>query len=205
VLSIFCVYVRSFLAWLSAFALGIGGPGLFVVAFLDASFLSLPQINDLLVVLMVTAHKDRMLYYAAMATFGSVAGSYVIYYLAAKGGEAFLEKRTKRGHIDRALASIKRNGLMALMIPALLPPPAPFKLFVLAAGVARIRPSQFVIALMVARGARYVALGVLAIYYGDAARELMETNGRAVALVVVGLLLLGALGWWLIRRRARTS
>jgi membrane protein YqaA with SNARE-associated domain len=195
--------VRSFIGWLHTLALGLGGPGLFVVAFLDASFLSLPQINDLLVVLMVTETKDLMLYYAAMATFGSVAGCYVIYYLAEKGGEAFLRKRLRPGHVERALNAYKRNGLMALMIPALLPPPAPFKLFVLAAGVAKVRPVQFVVALTVARGARYLALGVLAVYYGDAAIELMRTHGRLVALIVVGILLAGVLGYWLIRRRAR--
>ena len=184
-------------------ALGLGGPGLFVVAFLDSSFLSLPQINDLLVVVMVTERKDLMLYYAAMATLGSVAGCYAIYYLAEKGGEAFLRKRLKPGHVQRALAAYKRNGLLALMIPALLPPPAPFKLFVLAAGVAKVRPVQFVIALTVARGARYLAFGVLAIYYGDAALELMRTHGRTVALVVVGLLIAGVATFWLLRRRAR--
>ena len=94
---------------------------------------------------------------------------------------------------------------MALMIPALLPPPAPFKLFVLAAGVARVRPMQFVIALTVARGARYVALGVLAIYYGRAALDVMRTHGRTVALVVVGILVAAAVGIWLVRRRARPS
>lgn len=197
--------MRSFIGWLHTLALGLGGPGLFVVAFLDSSFLSLPQINDLLVVVMVTAHKDRMLYYAAMATFGSVAGCYAIYYLAEKGGEAFLKKRLKPGHVQRALEAYKRNGLLALMIPALLPPPAPFKLFVLAAGVARVRPLQFVIALTVARGARYLAFGVLAIYYGDAALELMRTHGRTVALVVVGLLIAGVAGFWLLRRRARRA
>ena len=197
--------VRSFIGWLHTLAVGLGGPGLFVIAFLDASFLSLPQINDLLVVVMVTEHKDRMLYYAAMATCGSVAGCYVIYYLAQKGGETFLKKRLKAGHIERALAAYRRNGLMALMIPALLPPPAPFKLFVLAAGLARVRPIHFVAALTVARGARYVALGILAIYYGDAALELMRTHGRIVALVIVGLLVAGALGWWLLRRKARAA
>ena len=197
--------MRSFIGWLHTLALGLGGPGLFAVAFLDASFLSLPQINDLLVVVMVTEHKDRMLYYAAMATFGSVAGCYAIYYLAEKGGEAFLRKRLKAGNIERALAAYKRNVLLALMIPALLPPPAPFKLFVLAAGVAKVHPLQFVTALTVARGARYVALGVLAIYYGDTALELMRTHGRIVALVVVGILVAGAAGLWLLRRKARTS
>jgi membrane protein YqaA with SNARE-associated domain len=197
--------VRSFIGTLHTLALGLGGPGLFAVAFLDASFLSLPHINDLLVVVMVTEHKRWMLYYAAMATVGSVAGCYVIYYLAERGGEAFLRKRLKAGHVERALAAYKRNGLMALMIPALLPPPAPFKLFVLAAGVAKVRPLQFLVALTVARGARYVALGILAIYYGDSALELMRTHGRTVALIVVGLLIAGVAAIWLMRRRAQPS
>jgi membrane protein YqaA with SNARE-associated domain len=204
-LSIFCVCVRSFIGRLHTLALGLGGPGLFVVAFLDASFLSLPHINDLLVVVMVTEHKNLMLYYAAMATFGSVTGCYVLYYLAHKGGDAFLRKRLKAGAAERALAAYKRNGLLALMIPALLPPPAPFKLFVLAAGVARVRPLQFVIALTVARGARYVALGILAVYYGDQALELMRTHGRTVALVVVGLLVAAVAGLWFMRRQPKQA
>ena len=66
--------MRSFITWLHGIALMLGGPGLFTVAFLDSSFISLPQINDILVVLMVIDHKERMLYYAFMATAGSVAG-----------------------------------------------------------------------------------------------------------------------------------
>lgn len=196
--------MRGFIARLHAFAVGLGGPGLFGIAFLDSSFLSLPQINDLLVVLMVTQHKSWMVYYAFMATAGSVAGCYAIYYLAERGGEAFLRKRVKRGNLERAIAAYKRNGLMALMIPALLPPPAPFKLFVLAAGVAKVRPLQFVTAIGVARGARYLALGVLAIYYGDAALELMRTHGRTVALILVGVILLAIAGLWWMNRRAGT-
>ena len=85
--------MRSFITWLHGIALTLGGPGLFAVAFLDSSFISLPQINDILVVLMVIEHKERMLYYALMATAGSVAGCLAIYYLAEKGGETFLRKR----------------------------------------------------------------------------------------------------------------
>ncbi len=188
--------MRAFLAWLYGAALALGGPGLFAVAALDSSFISLPQINDLLVVLMVTQNKALMLYYAAMATMGSVTGCYVIYYLAGKGGEAFLKKRTKAGGLERTLALYRRHGLLALMVPALLPPPAPFKLFVLGAGLAGVRPVPFVTAIAVARGARYLALGVLAIYFGDAALELMRTRGREVALWVVAVILLGALLWW---------
>lgn len=195
--------MRSFLAWIHSVAIGLGGPGLFGIAFLDSSFISLPQINDLLVVLMVTQHKEWMLYYAAMATFGSLAGCYVIYFLAKKGGDAFLRRRMKQGSLDRTLAAYKRHGLLALMVPALLPPPAPFKLFVLAAGLAHVRPLQFAVAIIVARGARYVALGFLAIYYGDAALELMRTRGRTVALGLVALIVAAALAWWLLQRRHR--
>jgi membrane protein YqaA with SNARE-associated domain len=195
--------VRSFITWIYGVALALGGPGLFVIAFLDSSFISLPQINDILVVLMVREHKSLMLYYAVMATAGSVAGCYAIYYLAEKGGETFLRKRLKQGAIDRTLALYKRHGLLALMIPALLPPPAPFKLFVLAAGLAEVRPLQFVIAIGAARGVRYLALGVLAIYYGDAALDMMRRHGPAVALGVVGLMVVAIGGWWLWQRLQR--
>jgi len=196
--------LRAFINWLNGVALLLGGPGLFVVAFLDSSFVSLPQINDVLVVLMVTEHKERMPYYALMATLGSVAGCYVIYYLAEKGGEALLRTRLSSGRIDRALAVYKRYGLFALVVPALLPPPAPFKLFVLAAGMANVRPLAFVSAIAVARGARYLALGVLAIYYGDAALELMRTQGAVIGMWLAGLIGVAAAIYYIRSRRRRS-
>ncbi|MBI3048292.1 MAG: VTT domain-containing protein [Acidobacteria bacterium] len=195
--------MRAAVGWIYGFALAIGGPGLFVVAFLDSSFVSLPQINDILVVLMVTKNKAWMPYYAAMATLGSIAGCYVIYYLAEKGGEAFLRRRLRAGHTERALAFYRRHGVLALMVPALLPPPAPFKLFVLMAGVAGVRPLKFVLAIVIARGLRYLALGVLAIWYGDLALELMRTRGRDVALWVAAFLVVAAVAWWWITRRTQ--
>jgi membrane protein YqaA with SNARE-associated domain len=197
--------VQSFITWIYGIAVALGGPGLFVIAFLDSSFVSLPQINDLLVVLMVTRHKAWMPYYAVMATLGSVAGCYTIYYLARRGGDAFLQKRLKQKHVDRTLALYRRHGLLALMVPALLPPPAPFKLFVLAAGLAHVRPVPFVLAIAIARGLRYWALGVLAVYYGDAALELMRTHGREVALWVVGFIVVGVLTWWAWSRQTRSA
>ena len=193
--------MRSFINWIYGFALSIGGVGLFGIAFLDSSFISLPQINDVLVVLMVTQNKPWMLYYAFMATAGSVAGCYAIYYLAEKGGEAFRRRRLQTGRGERILALYRRHGLLALIVPALLPPPAPFKLFVLMAGVAGVRPLPFVGAIAAARGARYLALGVLAIYYGDAALELMRTRGREVALWLAGLIVAAAVAWWWWDRR----
>jgi membrane protein YqaA with SNARE-associated domain len=188
--------VKSLISWIYGLALAIGGPGLFVVAFLDSSFLSLPQINDVLVVVMVIQNKPWMPYYAAMAALGSVAGCYVIYYLAEKGGERFLKRRLRAGHTERALALYRRHGVVALMVPALLPPPAPFKLFVLMAGVAGVRPVKFVVAIAAARGVRYLALGVLAVWYGDLALELMRTRGREVALWLAVFLVAGGVAWW---------
>ena len=195
--------MQSFIRWLYGLALSLGGPGLFVVAFLDSSFISLPQINDLLVVLMVVRDKTLMPYYALMATAGSVAGCYVLYLISARGGEAFLARRLKAGHIERALAVYRRRGVLALMVPALLPPPAPFKLFVLLAGVAGVRPLPFIGSIAAARGLRYLVIGALAVRYGDFALELMRTRGREVAVWVAALVVAAALGWWLLKRSSR--
>lgn len=146
---------------------------------------------------MVTAHKAWMPYYAAMATLESVAGCYIIYYLAQKGGNTFIRTQLRAGHAERALALYRRHGLLALMVPALLPPPPSFKLFVLMAGVADVPPPmKLVAAIAVARGARYTALGLLAVRYGDLALELMRTRGRDVALVLVDVIVVTAVGWW---------
>jgi membrane protein YqaA with SNARE-associated domain len=194
--------LKSFIASLQTFALWLGGPGLFTIAALDSSFVSLPQINDLLVVLMVTEHKAWMPYYAAMATLGSVAGCSIIYVLANKGGEALLRRRVSSRRMEHALDLYRRHGLLALMVPALLPPPAPFKLFVLGAGVAGVRPVKFVLGIAIARGLRYTILGTLAIYYGDAALELMRTHGPLVGLSLAAIIVAGAVAWILWRRRS---
>lgn len=188
-------------AWVQAFALGIGGPGLFLVAFLDSSFLSLPEINDLLVVMLVVEHKARMPYYALMATLGSVAGCLVLYGLGRRGGEALVRRRFGGPRMTRALALSKRYGVFAVAVPAILPPPAPFKIFVLLAGVAAVPVWRFAVTIAVARGFRYFAVGALSVRYGEDAIAFVEANGRAVALVLVGLLAVGGLVWILSRRR----
>ena len=188
-------------AWVQAFALGIGGPGLFLVAFLDSSFLSLPEINDLLVVMLVVEHKARMPYYALMATLGSVAGCLVLYGLGRRGGEALVRRRFGGPRMTRALALSKRYGVFAVAVPAILPPPAPFKIFVLLAGVAAVPVWRFAVTIAVARGFRYFAVGALSVRYGEDAIAFVEANSRAVALVLVGLLAAGGLVWILSRRR----
>src|SRR5882762_11901310 len=93
---------------LRALALALGAPGLFLIAFLDASFLSLPEIADLLVVFMVTRHKSRMLLYVACATLGSLGGCLVMYVIGRKGGDALVRKRFASGAVERTLRAIQR-------------------------------------------------------------------------------------------------
>src|SRR5215510_6090971 len=176
-------------------ALAMGAPGLFAIAFLDSSFLSLPEIADLMVIYMVTHHKARMIVYVISATLGSLAGCLVMYYLGRKGGDALVSKRFTTRNIERAKASLQRHGVMTVLIPSLLPPPAPFKIFVLLAGVAHIDVRRFVLAVVLGRGVRYFALGLLAIKYGDRALAYMHANAVMVSLIAVGLLLAGFAGY----------
>ena len=187
--------------WVQTFALSIGGPGLFIVAFLDSSFLSLPEINDLLVILLVIQNKERMAYYALLATLGSVAGCLVLYFLGRKGGETLVRRRFGGPRLDRAMALYHRYGVLAVAIPAILPPPSPFKVFVLLAGVAGLPVVQFVTAIALARGLRYFGEGWLAVRYGDQAIALLEENGRTVSLVIAGVVVAAVVAYLVWSRR----
>jgi membrane protein YqaA with SNARE-associated domain len=192
--------MRRLVAWIQAFAIGIGGPGLFIIAFLDSSILSLPEINDILIVSMVMQHPERLVYYASMATLGSIAGCLLLYWLGYKGGEAFLRRRVSAHRVDRGLALFRKYGVVAIFVPAILPPPAPFKIFVLLAGVSRVNPWTFVGAIAAGRGVRYFGEGLLAIWYGEQTIAFLEQHGLTIAIVIsiVG----AALGtWWVARKR----
>jgi membrane protein YqaA with SNARE-associated domain len=196
--------MERFLDPLLTFARTAGGPGLFLVAFLDSSFLSLPEINDLLIIWMVARNEALMPYYASMATLGSVAGCLLLYALGRRGGEAVLRKRFHARHIDRAMALFQRYGALAVIVPALLPPPAPFKIFVLLAGVSRVPIWTFVVSIVVGRGTRYFGEGLLAVWYGDLAIEWLQRNGRIVALVMGVAVLVGGLAFYVWKSRHRT-
>jgi membrane protein YqaA with SNARE-associated domain len=197
--------VKSFVAWIQSVALALGGPGLFLIAFLDSSFLSLPQINDLLLVWMVTKNPHLMPYYATMAVLGSIAGCIVMYYVGLKGGQALMRKRFSGKAVDRNLALFQRYGVLAVLVPSLLPPPAPFKIFVILAGVARIPLLKFCLAIGIGRGIRYFGEGLLAAWYGEQAMAYIDAHAREVSLALVGLLGLGLVGYLLWSRRRRPA
>jgi membrane protein YqaA with SNARE-associated domain len=187
--------MRRTVRWVRELALALGAPGLFLVAFLDSSILSLPEIADLLVVWMVTRHKSRFVLYALSATVGSIAGCLLLYYIGKKGGDAFVRTRFGDTKVERSLASFRRHGIMAVLIPSLLPPPAPFKIFVLLAGLANISVRNFTIAIAIGRGARYFIEALLALRYGDRAMAFIDRNAALASVVAVGILLAGAVAY----------
>ena len=187
-------------AWARGLALTMGAPGLCLVAFLDSSFLSLPEITDILVVWMVTRRPARVMVYVLAATLGSLIGCLVMYYIGRKGGDALVRKRFAPARVERAMAAFDRHGVLVVLIPSILPPPAPFKIFVVLAGVAGISPAKFVTAIVIGRGSRYLALGLLAIEYGEQALAYVEENAFLVAMVVIGLIAAAMAGYFVWTR-----
>ena len=173
------------------FARGLGGPGLLLIALGDSSFLSLPEGNDILIVILSIGQSwEVMLYYVGMTVVGSVAGCSLLYLVGRNGGR-FVEKRLSPKRLDGIRHQYHRWGVWALVIPSILPPPTPFKVFVLTAGIFRLSFAKFVFAVTLGRSFRYLFWGILAIVYGAAARQFLEKNLHTVG-VVLALLLFGS-------------
>ena len=184
--------MRRLLAWIQGFAESLGGPGLFIIAYLDSSFLSFPEVCDVLIVLLTVQHRERMIFYALVTTLGSVAGCYSLYLVGRKGGEAFLRKRFHARHVDRAMAVFRRHGMLSILVPSLLPPPMPFKIFVLAAGVSGMSPLDFFTAVGLGRSIRFFGIGLLALWKGAQAIEWVHENAARVGLALALLIAIGA-------------
>jgi membrane protein YqaA with SNARE-associated domain len=179
---------KHIFVWLQGLVATIGGGGLFLVTFFDSSFLSFPFFPDAVVIQLCLNKPERAVYYAAMAALGSLCGCLLLYFLAKKGGEAFFHRHA-RGRAEKIKEWVDQNGFLSAFIPAILPPPFPFKPFVLAEGVFQVPPRTFVMAILLGRGFRYGAEGILAVRYGDATLNFLKTHGVAFVLGTLGLVL----------------
>ncbi len=188
-----------------AFAGALGAPGLFLISFLDSSILTFPVINDLLLIELCIQKPARMPLYAAMAMIGSVLGCLLLFYLAEKGGEAFFHSKAgDHGHTIRRW--VERNGFGGMLIAALLPPPTPFKVFVLAAGVFEVPVGSFASAIALARAIRYFGIGYLAVRYGDQAMPFLKQHKFEVTLAVVVFAVVSyGLSRLILRKKPHTS
>ncbi|MGB2901258.1 MAG: VTT domain-containing protein [Candidatus Acidiferrum sp.] len=169
-----------------AFATGLGAPGLFLISFLDSSVLTFPVINDLLLIELSIQRPARMPLYASMAALGSVLGCVLLFFIAEKGGEALFHKHA--GKRAQAIHNwVVHNGFAGMLVAALLPPPTPFKIFVVAAGVFEVPLLSFISAITLARLIRYFGIGYLAIRYGANALPYLAAHKWQVTAVAIGL------------------
>jgi membrane protein YqaA with SNARE-associated domain len=177
-----------------------GGPGLALVAFCDSSFLTLPEVADLLVAVSTIREPHNWFFFAAVTALGSVLGSYALFLVGRKGGEALVRRGFHERHVDRVLEWFRRHGALVLVLPAMMPPPMPFKAFVVTAGVSGVRTLPFVTAVAVGRLTRYGGVAWLARTYGEDTLRFIQGNAFSLLWPVMGAVILAVLGWWLWRR-----
>jgi membrane protein YqaA with SNARE-associated domain len=166
-----------------AFAAALGAPGLFLISFLDSSFLTFPVINDLLLIELSMRRPARMPLYASIAALGSLLGCVLLFLLARKVEEAAFHRKV--GARAAAIRHwVERNGFGGMLVAAMLPPPTPFKFFVLAAGVFEVPLMSFASAIALARVIRYFGVGYLAVRYGANALPYLKAHKLEVTLLV---------------------
>ncbi|MEN3333835.1 MAG: hypothetical protein V7641_3200 [Blastocatellia bacterium] len=186
----------------------LGGPGLILMGLIDSSVIPTPGGLDALTIVLTAHERDLWIYYAAMATIGSVLGGYITYRLGRKGGERALARRLSKKRIESVHHAFERWGFATVFVPALLPPPAPLGPFLLGAGAMNYPLPKFLAALTVARALRFTLVAYRASLYGQ---RLFRVLSRHYTEMLWALLILAVLAsitlaiYFLRRRRQRPS
>lgn len=175
--------------------------GVFAIAFADSALLGMPV--DLFVATYVHQDHRRLLFYVVMASLGSVLGSIPLYVIGYFGGEAVLRKRISEERFQRIHRSFEEHEFWALMFPAMLPPPMPFKIFVLGAAIFEMRFRDFMAAMFAGRFVRFLTLALLTLWFGPQIVELMGALVRQHRSWLLGAVAGGVLVWLLMRRSKR--
>ena len=171
---------------------------MFAIAFADSALLGMPV--DAIVAYYVYQDHRRLLLYVVMASLGSVLGSIPLYLIGYLGGEKVLRKRITEERFLRVHRSFEEHEFWALMFPAMLPPPTPFKIFVLGAAVFEMRFRDFLAAMFAGRFVRFLVLSLLTLWFGPQIVELMGTVVRQHLGWLLGAIAGGVLVWLLMRR-----
>ena len=170
----------------------VAAPAMVIIGALDSSLLSLPEINDYLVVGRCYKYPTAAIYFPLFAAAGSVIGCNILYTIVRRGGQAVLRKRFPLQSIKRVERAYERFGFLAIGIPAILPPPLPFKIFVATAGALEYPRWKFLLTVMIARSFRYYVEGILAVFYGQRVLFFLKDNGLVILSIVGSLVLIGA-------------
>ena len=194
--------IKKFLTRLSEYLITFGAFGLFVVALLDSTFVPLPSSADALMLVLSTAHPRWMLLYAFMATAGSALGCWILYHLSRRAGSRALN-RFSEAKQKRVKELIDRYDMFAVLVATLLPPPFPFKLFVVSAGVFRFSIARFMIAIVVGRSFRFLLEGYFAIRFGADAKVILAKYYPWIGLGLVVAIALFVAIRKLLRRKVQ--
>jgi len=182
----------------------IAGPAMIVIGALDSSLLSLPEINDYLVVARCYKHPETAFFFPLFPALGSVLGCLLLYTIFQRGGLAVLHRRFRLDRVQRVERAYARFGVFALAIPALLPPPLPFKIFVATAGALQFPRRRFLLTILIARSLRYYTEGTLAVFYGERVLRFLRDNGLMI-VTIVGALCLVALAIYVLSSKGRAA
>lgn len=194
-------HITRALAAVVNFLTAYGPFGLFGIALLDSAMIPLPGGVDVVMILLSKGHPAWMLVYAAAATVGSVIGCVILYYISRKAGRRALERFSEKKQA-RVKQLIDRYDVLSVLAASVLPPPFPFKLFVISCGVFRLSLTRFIIAIAVGRGFRFLLEGYLAVQFGDQAESLFKQNFPWIGLGLAVLIILVFIMRVLLRKRA---
>jgi membrane protein YqaA with SNARE-associated domain len=197
-------FLKRYTAWILGLlkVLGIWGP--FVIAFADSALLGMPI--DAIVATYVYQQPKRVLLYVALASLGSALGSIPLYLIGYLGGEKVLRKRISEERFQKIHSSFDHHEFWALMFPGMLPPPMPFKIFVLAAAVFEMRFTHFLAAIFLGRCVRFGILSALVLWFGPQIVQMAPTIVQQhLGALLGGVALIGIVVWLVLRRKKLTS
>ena len=204
--------MKTLTAKLGPILVGYGGWGIFAASFLDSTFVPMPGFNDLILLHLSSRRPTLALVYALQCTLGSLLGCYVIYGLGKGGGSLLRRSRATKNaatessaRLETARHWLERNDFISVLVMSLLPPPAPFKVFVVTAGALRVGPLRFGLALFVGRGLRFAAEAWLGARYGAQAETYLQHHVGRVSLALAAAVILGTLLYRRLQRPRRNA
>jgi membrane protein YqaA with SNARE-associated domain len=189
--------------WILGMMKLLGIWGVFVIAFADSALIGMPV--DFIVATYVYQDRKRILLYVAMAALGSALGSIPLYLIGYAGGEKVLRKRISEERFLKIHRSFERHEFWALMFPGMLPPPLPFKVFVLAAAVFEMKFRDFLIAIFAGRCVRFLTLSLLVLYFGPQIVGLFGGVVKQHWILILTVVGASFCVWFLLYRSRKSS
>jgi len=199
--------MHSILESFALFFFSLGGVGLLLLGILDSSFLFMPLGNDLLVIALTAAHGQRMLYYVAMATVGSVVGVAITHWVSAKGGQKGIEGDRKSRQVAYIERKVQQHGAIAIATAALMPPPFPFTPFIIVAAALQYPRRKMLLIIAGCRAARFAIEGSLALVYGRRIIRLAQLPSVQIFILALVAISIAGSAWsiftWVRKGRTR--